>query len=138
MHQYPPHAQGLSIGIPLRGITQNCAKLHATVLELRVIVQNCAILCGIARGLQGSQLRASKIHLRWKPYSQRIVCISNPFFKKKCYERFTMMPQTFSVILRDIVVYLEKNWVFVTNSNFLYPYIFDSVTFNISILNYLD
>ena len=39
-------------------VARNCAKLRATVLELRAIL----------RSLQGSQLRASKIHLRWKPY----------------------------------------------------------------------
>ena len=37
----------------------NCAELHATVLKLRAIF----------RSLLGSQLRASKIHLRWKPYT---------------------------------------------------------------------
>ena len=44
---------GFPIGIPLRGISRNCAELHATVL----------VLSGIAWKLQASQLRASKIHL---------------------------------------------------------------------------
>ena len=39
-------------------IARNCAELHATVLELRAIFRSLH--------LQGSQLRASKIHLRWK------------------------------------------------------------------------
>ena len=41
------------IAIPLPAIARNCAQLS----ELRAIVMS----------LQGSQLRASKIHLRWKP-----------------------------------------------------------------------
>ena len=45
--------------------------------ELRRIVRNCAELRGIARSIQGSQLCASKIHLRWKPYSK---------VRKSCYE----------------------------------------------------
>ena len=38
-------------------IARNCAKLHANFLELRAIFWS----------LRGSQLRANKIHLRWKP-----------------------------------------------------------------------
>ena len=55
---------GFPIGIPLRGIARNCAELGATASR---IARNYAELRGIARSLQGSQLRASKIHLRWKP-----------------------------------------------------------------------
>ena len=45
------------------------------VSNLNSVTRNCAQLCRImrkcsrnARKSQGSQLRASKIHLRWKPY----------------------------------------------------------------------
>ena len=40
-------------------VAHNCAQLF----------WNCVKLRAIFRSLQGSQLRASKIHLRWKPYS---------------------------------------------------------------------
>ena len=48
---------GFPIAIPLRAIGRNCS-LNAC---------NCAKLRANFRSLQGSQLRASKIHLRWKP-----------------------------------------------------------------------
>ena len=67
----------LPVAIPLRGNARNCAELSATVwncaqlcgiaLNFSRIAYNCAELRGIVRSLQGSQLRASKIHLRWKP-----------------------------------------------------------------------
>ena len=38
-------------------VARNCAQLFSY----------CAELCRIARKLQGPQLRASKIHLRWEP-----------------------------------------------------------------------
>ena len=56
---------GFPIGIPLRAIAQSCAQLSG-------IARNCAELRGIARSLQGLQLRASKIHLRWKPLEKDI------------------------------------------------------------------
>ena len=46
---------GFPIAIPLRTFARNCAKLRA-----------------IVRSLQGSQLRASKIHSGWKSYSEFI------------------------------------------------------------------
>ena len=54
-------------------VARNWGELRATVIELHGIVgiaRNCAELRGIARSLQGSQLRASKIHLRQKPQTQ--------------------------------------------------------------------
>ena len=51
----------------LSPFARNWAELRATVLKLRAIVLNCVELRRIARSLQGLQLRASKIHLRWKP-----------------------------------------------------------------------
>ena len=52
------------VAIPLRAIGRNCAELPATILELRAILQNCVELWVF---LRVSQLRACKIHLRWKP-----------------------------------------------------------------------
>ena len=46
------------LGFPF-GIARKC-------LKLRCIVRNCAKLRRIAWSLQGSQLRASKIHFAWK------------------------------------------------------------------------
>ena len=50
---------GFPIVIPLREIAPNCFRIF---LQLRAIF----------RSLQGSQLRASKIHLRWKPWLEYI------------------------------------------------------------------
>ena len=55
-------------------VVRNCTQRFSNCEELWRIARNCAELalnwtelCEIARSLQGSQLRASKIHLRWKP-----------------------------------------------------------------------
>ena len=58
---------GFPIAIPLRAIVRKCAQLLSNCVQLRGIARNYAELRAIFRNLQGSQLRASKIYLRWKP-----------------------------------------------------------------------
>ena len=59
---------GFPIAIPLRAIARKCAQLLSNCVQLREIARNYAQLRAIFKSLQGSHLRASKIHLRWKPY----------------------------------------------------------------------
>ena len=51
-------------------VALNCTTLFATVRYCAQPFSNCTQMRGITRRLQGLQLRASKIHLRWKPYLQ--------------------------------------------------------------------
>ena len=65
---------GFRIAISLRTITLNSAQLFSNSAQLRncaqlgAIARNYVQLRAIVRSLQGSQMRVSKIHLRWKPY----------------------------------------------------------------------
>ena len=56
-NRYSVSQLGFPIGIQLWGIARKCPQITLYCAELR----------WIARSLQGSQLRASKIHFAWKP-----------------------------------------------------------------------
>lgn len=56
-------SQGIDVGFPI-GIMLRCSRFVRNCAQLYA---NCAQFCGIASSLQGSQLSASEIHLRWNP-----------------------------------------------------------------------
>ena len=66
---------GFPIVILFRAIARNCAQLCGIGRNCSQIACNCADLRGIARSLQGSQLRTSKINLLWKPLQRHVTMI---------------------------------------------------------------
>ena len=71
----------------------HCAQMHEIVRYCSEIARNFEQLRAIFRSLEGSQLRASKIHLRWKPqhktafqFIQRtVVFLPFPFVRSREY-----------------------------------------------------